>query len=99
MESTASKATSLAKMMGFYSVEVKNLETGVVLSQADLMVMENLFYGQKISKVFDLKGIPGRKIKPRNRESNLEGAPKTMFDSEWIEGKNIPLRLRGQNQG
>jgi len=83
METTASKSTVLAKLMGFYTVEIKNLETGVVQAKTDLLVMENLFYGRNISKKFDLKGIQGRRVKtPGN-------ASKTLFDCEWIEGMRL----------
>jgi len=83
MESTASRASILAKLLGFYTVEVRNLETGTVLAKADLLVMENLFHGQKPTKTFDLKGIQGRKVKASSNSS----ASKTLFDSEWIEGE------------
>ncbi|KAH9028723.1 hypothetical protein EDB84DRAFT_1563020 [Lactarius hengduanensis] len=82
MESTASRASILAKLLGFYTVEVRNLEAGTVQAKADLLVMENLFYGQKPTRTFDLKGIQGRKVKA-NSSSSMS---KTLFDSEWIEG-------------
>jgi 1-phosphatidylinositol-3-phosphate 5-kinase len=82
MDATASKATVLAKMMGFYTIEIRNLETGAVQSKADLLVMENLFYDQKVAKTFDLKGIQGRKVKA----AKLAQTSKTLFDGEWIEG-------------
>lgn len=82
MDATASKPTVLAKLLGFYTVEIKNLETGVTQAKADLLVMENLFYNQSIAKTFDLKGIQGRKVKPSN---NASGS-KILFDGEWIEG-------------
>ena len=47
----------MAKLLGFYTVEVKNMETGAIQSKADLLIMENLFYKRKISQTFDLKGI------------------------------------------
>ena len=80
MDATANKATVLAKLLGFYTIEIKNLETGTVQSKADLLVTENLFYDRNISKTFDLKGIQGRKVKPHRSTS------KTLFDGEWIEG-------------
>jgi 1-phosphatidylinositol-3-phosphate 5-kinase len=83
MESTASRASILAKLLGFYTVEVRNLETGTVQAKADLLVMENLFYDQKPTKTFDLKGIQGRRVKAN---SNASGT-KTLLDSEWIEGE------------
>ncbi|RXW18269.1 hypothetical protein EST38_g7586 [Candolleomyces aberdarensis] len=90
MESTANKATVLAKLFGFYTIEIRNLETGNVQSKVDLLVMENLFYDQKISKTFDLKGIQGRKVKPSTHNG---GTTKTLFDGEWIEGLQKTLML------
>ncbi|KAJ6535129.1 hypothetical protein B0H19DRAFT_1271776 [Mycena capillaripes] len=90
MDATASRATVLAKLIGFYTIEIRNLESGTVQSKADLLVMENLFYDQKIVKTFDLKGIQGRKVK-----SNASGTAKdkTLFDGEWIEGQQRTLTL------
>ncbi|KAI9439217.1 hypothetical protein H4582DRAFT_2119766 [Lactarius indigo] len=89
METTASRASILAKLLGFYTVEVRNLEAGTVQAKADLLVMENLFYGQKPTRTFDLKGIQGRKVKA-NSSSSMS---KTLFDSEWIEGQQRALTL------
>ncbi|KAG6816538.1 hypothetical protein H0H87_005315 [Tephrocybe sp. NHM501043] len=92
MDATVNKATVLAKMMGFYTIEIRNLETGIVQSKADLVVMENLFYDQTVAKTFDLKGIQGRKVKP---STGIKVAPKskTLFDGEWIEGQQKALML------
>lgn len=69
--------------MGFYTVEIKNLETGTVQAKHDLLVMENLFHKQQITKSFDLKGIQGRRVK-----TNGDGTVgRTLFDGEWIEGR------------
>jgi 1-phosphatidylinositol-3-phosphate 5-kinase len=81
MEATMHKASVLSKLLGFYTIEIRNLETGAVQAKADLLVMENLFYSQSVSKTFDLKGIQGRKVKTTN-----SSASKTLFDGEWIEG-------------
>ncbi|PIL34683.1 hypothetical protein GSI_03463 [Ganoderma sinense ZZ0214-1] len=88
MEATASKATVLAKLLGFYTVEIRNLETGNTQAKADLLVMENLFFDRNITKTFDLKGIQGRKIKDRSGSHS-----KTLFDGEWIEGQQRALTL------
>jgi len=92
MDSTAAKPTALAKVLGFYTVEIRNLENGTTQAKADLLVMENLFYDQKITKTFDLKGIHGRKVKPSNNGSSI-AAPRTLFDGEWIEGQQRALIL------
>lgn len=89
MDATANKPTVLAKLLGFYTVEIRNLETGSTQAKADLLVMENLFYNQKIVKTFDLKGIQGRKVKAA---SSGAGA-KTLFDGDWIEGTSSSLLL------
>jgi 1-phosphatidylinositol-3-phosphate 5-kinase len=90
MESKAGKPTVLAKLIGFYTIEIRNLETGVVQSKADLLVMENLFYDQNISKTFDLKGIDGRKVEASAAQGHTS---KTLFDGEWIEGMLIRPQL------
>ena len=85
METTSDEPTVLAKLLGFYTVEIKNLETGNTQAKADLLVMENLFFNQKIAKTFDLKGIQGRKVKAGS-SSTSPALNKTLFDGEWIEG-------------
>ncbi|XP_049392810.1 putative 1-phosphatidylinositol-3-phosphate 5-kinase FAB1C [Solanum stenotomum] len=47
--------TCLAKVLGIYQVSVKHM-TGGRETKMDLIVMENLFFGRTISKVYDLKG-------------------------------------------
>jgi 1-phosphatidylinositol-3-phosphate 5-kinase len=42
------------KLLGFYMVEVRNQEARAVQAKADLLVIENLCYGQKPAKMFDL---------------------------------------------
>ncbi|KAL0948446.1 hypothetical protein HGRIS_011019 [Hohenbuehelia grisea] len=91
MEFTASRATVLAKLLGFYTIEIRNLESGNVQAKADLLVMENLFYDQKVVKTFDLKGIQGRKVKSGSADGGHEF--KTLFDGEWIEGQQRTLTL------
>src|SRR6202020_2846070 len=80
MDSTASKPMVLAKLLGFYTVDVKNLDTGNTNSKADLLVMENLFYGRQVVKTFDLKGIQGRKVKAGSRGADSAKTSKTLFD-------------------
>lgn len=89
MDKTAKKPSVMAKLLGFFTVELKNLETGAVQSKADLLIMENLFYERKISQTFDLKGIEGRKVKPSGKGPQS----KTLFDGEWLEGQKKALIL------
>jgi len=83
MESTANNPTVLAKLLGFYTIEIRNLESGTVQAKADLLVMENLFFDKKIVKTFDLKGIQGRKVKATTSGTSTT---KPLFDGDWIEG-------------
>lgn len=69
--------------MGFYTVEVKNLVTGVIQAKHDVLVMENLFYGCEISRIYDLKGIISRKVKSKGDQTRQ----RTLHDNEWIEGE------------
>lgn len=85
VESTATNPTVLAKLLGFYTIEIRNIESGTVQAKADLLVMENLFFNKKIAKTFDLKGIQGRKIKATTSELST----KPLFDGDWIEGAVI----------
>ncbi|TFK37716.1 hypothetical protein BDQ12DRAFT_684579 [Crucibulum laeve] len=93
MESTASRPTVLAKLLGFYTIEIRNLETGHVQSKADLLIMENIFYDRNIVKTFDLKGIHGRRVKAGTNPANSPEASKTLFDGDWIEGQQRTLTL------
>ncbi|WVF70562.1 hypothetical protein IAT40_005353 [Kwoniella sp. CBS 6097] len=92
---THNKATSLAKIVGFYTVRINDLQTGTK-RQLDLLVMENLFYKQTIARSYDLKGIEGRKVTKvkaegeTKAEANSEG---TLFDGEWLEGMQKGLVL------
>ncbi|KAJ8562964.1 hypothetical protein K7X08_031416 [Anisodus acutangulus] len=52
---TSKSPTCLAKVLGIYQVSVKHLKGGRE-TKMDLIVTENLFFGRKISKVYDLKG-------------------------------------------
>ncbi|KAI0071370.1 hypothetical protein K474DRAFT_1669074 [Panus rudis PR-1116 ss-1] len=90
MDATANRPTVLVKMLGFYTIEIRNLETGTTQAKADLLVMENLFYKQKIAKTFDLKGIQGRRVKA---SANSHQTSKILFDGDWIEGQQKALTL------
>jgi len=80
MSQTQDKPSTLAKLLGFYSIEVQNIETGNVESKTDVLVMENLFWSYKPDSIYDLKGIKGRKAKSNS-------ARKTMMDVEFMENQ------------
>jgi len=50
MERTQDAPTVLAKIFGFYTFKIKNGTSGQVL-KIDVLVMEHLFYNQKITRV------------------------------------------------
>lgn len=79
----------MVKFMGFYTVEVRNLDTGVG-DKVDLLVMENLFWGRKVDRMYDLKGIQGRKVKKKEKEGEEAPSSGVLFDAEWLQG---PLTL------
>ncbi|KAK4684262.1 hypothetical protein P7C73_g5929, partial [Tremellales sp. Uapishka_1] len=77
---THNKATSLAKIVGFYSIKIQDLQANTK-RQMDLLVMENLFYKQTVNQMYDLKGIEGRRVGKMTSSS-------TLFDGEWLEGQH-----------
>nr|XP_019014824.1 uncharacterized protein I206_00911 [Kwoniella pini CBS 10737]OCF53605.1 hypothetical protein I206_00911 [Kwoniella pini CBS 10737] len=85
---THNKATALAKIVGFYTVRINDMKAGTK-KHLDLLVMENLFYKQTISRTYDLKGIEGRRVNKAKVEGELKSEPKldgTSLDGEWLEG-------------
>ncbi|KAH7102446.1 hypothetical protein BKA62DRAFT_742949 [Auriculariales sp. MPI-PUGE-AT-0066] len=92
LDDSANRASVIAKLLGYFTVEIKNVETNTTHAKADLLVMENLFFKQTITRTFDLKGIQGRRVKAKAREEN-PGATKTLFDGEWIEDQQKALVL------
>lgn len=64
---------------------VHNLETGTS-TKRDLLVMENIFFDQDVSKTFDLKGIEGRRVKTSQGPGDTVG-----HDREWVEGQQKTL--------
>ena len=63
----------------FWQVSVKYPKGGKE-TKMDLMVMENLFYKRKISRVYDLKGSARSRYNP-----DTTGANKVMLDMNLIE--------------
>jgi hypothetical protein len=50
MAKTQSSPTVLVKIFGFYTLKVKDNKTGIT-TKMDVLVMEHLFYNQKITRV------------------------------------------------
>ncbi|XP_043694899.1 putative 1-phosphatidylinositol-3-phosphate 5-kinase FAB1C isoform X2 [Telopea speciosissima] len=66
---TSGSPTCLAKVLGIYQVTVKHLKGGRE-TKMDLMVMENLFFGRSISRVYDLKGSSRSRYNPDTTGKN-----------------------------
>ncbi|GAA0159160.1 kinase [Lithospermum erythrorhizon] len=71
--------TCLAKILGIYQVTVKNMKSGKE-TKMDLMVMENLFYGKNISRIYDLKGS----VRSRYN-ADTTGRNKVLLDMNLLE--------------
>ncbi|CAO3584071.1 unnamed protein product [Absidia cylindrospora] len=69
----------LAKIFGFYSVQIRDLNEKKELLNMDVLVMEQLFYGQSIDKTFDFKGIPDRQVDEERRNQQHT----TLWDGDW----------------
>jgi 1-phosphatidylinositol-3-phosphate 5-kinase len=66
--------TVLCKIVGVYQIGYHNRETGK-RSMDQVAVMQNIFYGRKISKTFDLKGsLRGRFARHLRSNQNKESA-------------------------
>ncbi|KAI1316992.1 hypothetical protein EDD11_009150 [Mortierella claussenii] len=90
MENSHEAPTILAKIFGFYTLKVKNRDSGQVL-KIDVLVMEHLFYNQKITRTFDLKGIQDRHVGSKPQAGN--GGSTTLWDGDFIEGRYKALLL------
>ncbi|XP_060214639.1 putative 1-phosphatidylinositol-3-phosphate 5-kinase FAB1C isoform X1 [Lycium barbarum] len=71
--------TCLAKILGIFQVSVKHLKGGRE-TKMDLIVMENLFFERKISRVYDLKGS----LRSRYN-ADTTGANKVLLDMNLLE--------------
>ncbi|XP_047330864.1 putative 1-phosphatidylinositol-3-phosphate 5-kinase FAB1C [Impatiens glandulifera] len=71
--------TCLAKILGIYQVNVKNMKGGKEIKM-DLMVMENLFYKRNISRVYDLKGSARSRY-----NTDTTGTSSVLLDMNLIE--------------
>ncbi|RIA92962.1 hypothetical protein C1645_763745 [Glomus cerebriforme] len=81
--------TGLAKIFGFYRIGFRNEHSGKN-TKIDVIVMENLFYERKVSKIFDLKGsMRNRHVQSTGKENEV------LLDENLLELMNEkPLYLR-----
>ncbi|KAL6839624.1 hypothetical protein ACP4OV_030563 [Aristida adscensionis] len=71
--------TCLAKVLGLYQVVAKNLRDGKELKM-DVMIMENLFFKRKVSRIYDLKGSLRSRYNP-----DTSGNNKVLLDLNLLE--------------
>ena len=66
-------------MLGFYQIFIKNPATGTEIKW-DVLVMENLFYDRKTTRIFDLKGSM------RNRYAQSTGdSGEVLLDENMVD--------------
>jgi 1-phosphatidylinositol-3-phosphate 5-kinase len=70
--------TVITKILGVYRIGFENSQTSRSLKQ-DILIMENLFYGRRISRIFDLKGSE------RNRYVQSKGQNDVLMDENLLE--------------
>jgi len=89
----AQKNCALARILGVYTLKLKNFQTNAEFEQ-DVLIIENLFYGHKITKTFDLKGSE------RNRLVNKEGQSGTvLLDENFMKySKHSPIYVRAHTK-
>ncbi|RKP02070.1 hypothetical protein CXG81DRAFT_11243 [Caulochytrium protostelioides] len=90
--------TVLAKIFGFYQVAFKNQQTGKS-TKLDFLVMENLWYDRKISRIFDLKGsIRNRHVRSTGKENEVlldENLVELIYESPLFIREHSKKLLRG----
>ncbi|XP_056176635.1 1-phosphatidylinositol-3-phosphate 5-kinase FAB1B isoform X2 [Syzygium oleosum] len=71
--------TCLAKILGIYQVTSKHVKGGKE-TKMDVLIMENLLYGRKVTRLYDLKGSSRSRYNPDSSGSN-----KVLLDQNLIE--------------
>ncbi|KAK1279908.1 1-phosphatidylinositol-3-phosphate 5-kinase FAB1B [Acorus gramineus] len=71
--------TCLAKILGIYQITSKHLKSGKE-SRMDVLVMENLMFGRRITRMYDLKGSSRSRYNPDSSGNN-----KVLLDQNLIE--------------
>lgn len=71
--------TAIAKIFGFYQIQIKNPYTGKTI-KTDVLIMENLFYQTKNIRIFDLKGsMRNRHVEQTGKENEV------LLDENMVE--------------
>ncbi|MCL7030636.1 hypothetical protein MKW94_022093 [Papaver nudicaule] len=73
------KPTCLAKILGIYQVSSKHLNGGKDV-RMDILVMENLMFGRKLARIYNLKGSTRSRY-----NADPSGSNKVLLDQNLIE--------------
>ncbi|GMG40009.1 unnamed protein product [Ambrosiozyma monospora] len=86
--------TVLGKIFGFYQIQVKNSIPGAKSYTLDVLIMENLFYHRKMTRIFDLKGsMRNRHVEQTGKENEV------LLDENMVEYiYESPLFVRENNK-
>ncbi|ORX63220.1 hypothetical protein DM01DRAFT_1403580 [Hesseltinella vesiculosa] len=94
IKETAQAPSILAKIFGFYSLQIRTLDDKRTLLDIDVLVMEQLFYGQTIERTFDFKGIPDRQLDEEKRQKH----DATLWDGDWRQDYRMGYAVNGQSK-
>lgn len=90
--------TAIAKIFGFYQVHIKNTITGKTF-RMDFLIMENLFYNRKTTRIFDLKGsMRNRHVQQTGKENEVlldENMIEYIYESPVFVKEQLKKLLRG----
>ncbi|VEU22138.1 DEKNAAC103110 [Brettanomyces naardenensis] len=90
--------TVLVKIFGFYQMQVKNTLPGGKSYTIDVLIMENLFYNRKTSRIFDLKGsMRNRHVEQTGKENEVlldENMVEYIYESPLFVRENAKRLLR-----
>lgn len=90
--------TAIAKIFGFYQIHIKNTITGKIF-RMDFLIMENLFYNHKTTRIFDLKGsMRNRHVKQTGKENEVlldENMIEYIYESPVFVKEQLKKLLRG----
>ena len=72
--------TALAKVFGFYQIQIKSSVSGAKSYKMDVIIMENLFYETNTTRIFDLKGsMRNRHVEQTGKENEV------LLDENMVE--------------
>lgn len=90
--------TALAKIFGIFQIQIKNVVTGKTF-RMDFLIMENLFYNNKTTRIFDLKGsMRNRHVTQTGKEDEVlldENMIEYIYESPLFVREHLKKLLRG----